>query len=90
MSALEMDSMTYKHELDWALSSEPTKEAAMQKIPFLEFPAWGLYISLQTERTAAQGVQRHHTWKFYRSTCDLNDEKPVANPTLEAHARLKA
>lgn len=87
MLALEMDAMTYPHELDWALSSAPMIEASIFKFPFSECPARRLYTILQIDNTAAQGVR---CVNFYRWVCDFNDEQPVANPTLESHAHLRA
>lgn len=90
MLTLKMYSMTYAHELGWALSSEPTIEAAIRKLPFLEYPALILYTILHICHTNAKVVQRHDTWNFYRCMCDFNDEQPVTSPTVEAHGQLRA
>lgn len=74
MSALKMDAMKYAHELYWVLINQPSREAAIQKCPFLEYPARRLYTILQTENSAARGMQRQDAWNFYRYVGDFSDE----------------
>lgn len=85
-----MEELTHAHQLECDLTLEPKIYSAIDKFPFLEYPARRLYAILQIENTTAQGFTCQEAWSFNKCLCDFHVELPVETPAPEEHAQLSS